>query len=105
MINKLALTALLTLCLSACDGESTIVSQLTTQLGAAGDHPCADQFDYQFELNGTPDDTRQSSSVVEGETIFTEQHWYEDTSMILYYTYAEGGNWCNNWNENGVSWN
>lgn len=104
MIKKLALSAFATVCLAACDGDETIVSNLTTQLGAASAHPCDEQFDYQFELNGTPDDTRQSTSIVEGEAIVTEQHWYADTSMILYYTYVEGGNWCNNWNENGVSW-
>ncbi len=104
MIKKLVLSAIVVFGLSACDAEKDLVSKLTSQLGAASEHPCAQQFDYQFELNGTPDDTRQSSSDVDGETIVTEQHWYAATQMILFYTYAEGGAWCNNWNENGVSW-
>ena len=75
-----------------------------TQLGAASDHPCFEQFEYQFELNGSPADTRTRTEVLDGETIMTEEHWYPTTQMILFYTYAESGEWCNNWNENGVTW-
>lgn len=105
MVKQIAFGALLALGLTACDSEKALVSKLTTQLGAASEHPCASQFDYEFELNGTPDDTRQSSAEVDAELIITEQHWYSGAQMIVYYTYTEGGTWCNSWNESGVSWN
>jgi len=104
MYRKLALSGLLVLGLAACDSEDNIVTQIVTQLGAATEHPCFAQFEYQFELNGSPAETRKRSEVVEGETIVTEEHWYPGTEMILSYAYAEGGQWCNNWNESGVSW-
>ncbi|MEM7256456.1 MAG: hypothetical protein AAF404_03605 [Pseudomonadota bacterium] len=105
MLKQLAVSAALTVSLSACDGDKDLVSRLTTQLGAAGEHPCASYFDYEIELNGIADDTRQSSTELDGEVIVTEQHWYGSLEMIVYYTYAEGGTWCNTWNESGVSWN
>jgi hypothetical protein len=104
MYRRLALSCLLTIGLAACDSEDDIVTQIVTQLGAATEHPCFEQFEYQFELNGSPADTRKRSEVLDGETIVTEEHWYPATQMILFYTYTEGGDWCNNWNENGVSW-
>lgn len=103
-MNKLALSAALAVCLSACDGDKTLVTQLTTQLGAASDHPCAEALDAQQELNGIADDTRQSSELVDGITVITEQHWYAGLEMVSYYTYADGGDWCNFWNESGVVW-
>lgn len=75
-----------------------LLLKIVTQLGAAIEHPCF----AQFELNGSPAETRKRSEVVEGETIVTEEHWYPGTEMILSYAYAEGGQWCNNWNARQV---
>ena len=104
MFKKIALSCLLTIGLAACEGEDDIVKQIVTQLGAANEHPCFEQFEYQFELNGSTAETRKSSETVEGETIVTEQHWYPEAELVEFYTYVEGGQWCNNWNENGVDW-
>jgi len=105
MSKNICLACILTFALVACESEDGIISQVATQLGAANENPCAEQLEFQNELNGSPDDTRQSAVEVEGEIIVTEEHWYADSEMILFYTYADGGEWCNVWNENGVSWN
>ena len=81
MLRKLALSCLLTIALAACESEDDIVKQIVTQLGAANEHPCFEQFEYQFELNGSPADTRKSSNTVDGETIVTEPVSYTHLTL------------------------
>lgn len=97
-------TGALLMTLTACDGGGELISDLTTLLGAATDHPCAADFAYQTELNGQANDIRTTSDVVDGATIFTERHWYSGLQTIVFYTYEENGQWCNMWNESGVDW-
>lgn len=104
MMKKMFTAGALVLTLTACESGGELVSDLTTLLGAASDHPCAGDFAYQIELNGAATATRTTSKIVDSDTLITEQHWYSDLEMIVYYTYQEDGDWCNMWNESGVSW-
>lgn len=103
MIRHLLTITALVVTLTACDG-STLVKTITTQLGAGGEHPCSGEFDFQTELNGVADDTRVTSSAASGSMIYTEQHWFADLEMIVYYAYEEESSWCNSWVEGGVNW-
>ena len=104
MIKRIFLISTMAMALVACDSGGELVNDLSTLLGAATDHPCAADVDYQTELNGAPDDTSTSSEVVEGVNLITEEHWYDDLQMIVFYRYEENGSWCNMWNESGVDW-
>ena len=104
MMKRFLTVAALTSTLIACEGGE-LVRELTTQLGAANGHPCEADFDYQFELNGAATDTHTSSAGVDGEVIITEQHWYSEMQMIVFYSYQQDADWCNMWNESGVEWN
>lgn len=74
------------------------------EIDAATIDPCANDFAFQRELNGVPDDTAVETSNAAGKSLITEMYWYADTSMIVNFRYADGEAWCNVWNENGVSW-
>lgn len=104
MMKKLLTASAALVTLVACDSGGVLVDDLASLLGAATDHPCADDFAYQTELNGMASETKTTSTIVEGETLITEQHWYSGLQMIVFYTYQENGNWCNMWNESGVDW-
>lgn len=103
-MKKMLTAGALAMTLTACEGGVELVGDLTALLGAATDHPCAGDLAYQTEINGAATDTRATSEVVDGDTLITEQHWYSDLEMIVFYTYKEDGNWCNMWNESGVRW-
>lgn len=104
MRTKTMLFCLIATTLIACDSGVDVTSSETLQFAAANDHPCAQRFVYHEELIGNPTDTRKTSKVVDGETLFEEAHWHPEFEMIQYYIYAENGHWCNNWTESGVSW-
>ena len=103
-MKKMLTVGSLAMLLTACDSGIELAKDISTLLGAATDHPCAGDFAYQTELNGVATDIKSTSEEVGGETMITEQHWYSDLSMIVYYTYQENGSWCNMWNEGGVDW-
>lgn len=74
------------------------------EIDAATIDPCADQFAFQRELNGAPDDTAIEKTEAMGKSLLRQLYWYEDSRMIVFFSYAEGETWCNVWNENGVRW-
>ena len=77
---------------------------LDPEILAAIEAPCAAQKDFQVELNGAPDDSLIEKDTAFGKTVTEERYWYADSSMIVYFTHAEGETWCNVWNEGGVLW-
>ncbi len=91
--------------LTACSAGEAPLQTNEPVLGAALADPCSDQFAFQQELNGTPDDVYSEVTQVQGKNVTTQQHWYADSSMVVYFTYAVGERWCNVWNESGVAWN
>ena len=97
----LILTALLAGCNSA-DGPLAVSEEFTEELAisAARQDPCTDQYAFQRELNGVPDDTFTSIQ----EDMILEEHWYADTGTIIFFSYSTSDSWCNVWNESGVSW-
>lgn len=102
MIRQLLTLATITVVLAACDGSNKVVNNLTSLLGAAGEHPCSDDLDYQRQINGEPDDARVRPAMADGT--FIEQHWYAESAMIVSYAYQENNNWCEVWTESGVEW-
>ncbi len=101
MLRRILTATTVTFALAACDGGGKIVKNLTTLLGAAGDHPCSVDLDYQRQINGEPDDARVVSAA---DNTLTEQHWYADSAMIVFYSYQEDNSWCEVWTESGVEW-
>ncbi len=90
--------------LTACSaGEAPLLTNEPV-LGAALANPCADQFAFQQDLNGAPDDVYSETNLVQGKNVTKQEYWYADTSMVVYFTYAVGERWCNVWNEGGVVW-
>jgi len=90
--------------LVACSAGDEPLETNLPDFDAATLDPCAEQFEFQRELNGAPDDSVRDVAETQGKTVITEQYWYESSSMIVYFTYAKGESWCNVWNENGVTW-
>jgi len=60
--------------------------------------------DTKLEVNGAPDDTAIEKNTAQGKEVTTEMYWYEATSMVVFFTHAEGETWCNVWNESGIVW-
>ena len=71
---------------------------------AALAEPYESQKEFQLEVNGAPDDTAIEKNTVQGKEVTTEMYWYEATSMVVFFTHAEGETWCNVWNESGIVW-
>lgn len=89
--------------MTACDSGVELVKDITTQLGASSEHPCAGEFQHQSDLNGEPDDTRILAGVPAGAGRMVEAHWYAEAKMIIYYTYEERGS-CEVRSETGIDW-
>jgi len=97
--------AALAILLQACSaGDAPLESDLPP-LDAAAVAPCEQDFAFQTELNGAPDDTRSETTTVGERSIITQQYWYAETAMVVSFSYAFGESWCNVWNESGVDWN
>jgi hypothetical protein len=94
---------LLPLLLAACGGESgtQLSSTGSPTLGAASAHPCNEEYEFQAELNGAADFVDSEEDTVDGEVIVTERHVYSSAQLVVNYTFAQGGDWCNVWTEGG----
>lgn len=105
-LSAVLLTSFLAACNSA-DAPLAVSEEFTqfTQelaISAARPDPCTDQFVFQRELNGDPNDT--FTGILDSGVV-QEEHWYADTRTIIFFSYSTSDTWCNVWNESGVSWN
>ncbi len=98
--------AMLTVLAACTAGDAPLEAIVPEEplIDAATINPCGDQFDFQRELNGAPDDSFTDSGEVQGKVLVTQQYWYESTSMIVNFSYALDEAWCNVWTESGVAW-
>ncbi len=113
--QRLLFLAMAVFALSACSGgdeplalpenyEPEPVAVVEPQIDAATIDPCANDFLFQREINGTPDDSTVERSFAAGKSLTTIQYWYADTGTIVGFRYAEGEAWCNVWSESGLTW-
>lgn len=103
----LVLVSAAAIVLTACSaGEEPLEVAEPTEpvLGPALADPCSEQFGFQIELNGQPDDTYLDSKIVGGMEVSTQEYWYAESRMVVYFSYSVGQSWCNVWNESGVNW-
>lgn len=108
--TKMMAATAITVALAACTaGEAPLETGADyvpePEIDPATIAPCEDQFAFQRELNGAPDDTAVELSTSQGKSVTKEFYWYADTGIIVGFSYAEGETWCNVWTENGVGWN
>ncbi len=102
-ISKMIAVPIVALVLSACgseDGGAQLGSG-SPVIAAATTHPCEGEYQFQAELNGTADFIDSEESTTAGEIIVTERHVYSQAQLVVHYTYAPSGDWCNAWTEGG----